>query len=36
VAMRTQLAVEYEMKQAGCLACHRAKKAPMLCSTCHE
>ena len=36
VATRTQLAVEYDLKQTGCLACHRAKNAPMLCSTCHE
>jgi hypothetical protein len=36
VATRTQLAVEYDLKQTGCLACHRMKKAPMLCSTCHD
>ena len=36
VATRTRLAVEYDMKQTGCLACHRVKKAPMLCSTCHD
>jgi hypothetical protein len=36
VATRTRLAVEYDTKQAGCLACHRVKKAPMLCSTCHD
>jgi hypothetical protein len=36
VATRTQLAVEYDMKQTGCLACHRVKQAPMLCSTCHD
>jgi c(7)-type cytochrome triheme protein len=35
VATRTQLAVEYDLKQTGCLACHRVKKAPMLCTTCH-
>jgi hypothetical protein len=36
VATRTQLAIEYDLKQTGCLACHRVKNAPMLCSTCHD
>lgn len=36
VQTRAQLAVEYDMKQTGCIACHRVKSAPLLCSTCHD
>ena len=36
VAERDQLAKETDLTMAGCMNCHRAKKASLDCAYCHE
>jgi hypothetical protein len=36
VAEREQLAAEKDLSMAGCMSCHRARKASLDCNYCHE
>ncbi len=36
VATRTQIALERDISQIGCVACHRAEKAGLGCTFCHD